>query len=64
MSTEATTRKKRPQRRHSAAAASMLARGEPLVWLSGGGLVIGLLMVVSLVVFVFYQGFITFWPSQ
>ena len=40
----------------------MLARGEPMVWLAGAGLVIGLLMVTSLVGFVFYQGLVTFWP--
>jgi phosphate transport system permease protein len=45
------------------AAASLLARGEPMVWLTGAGLVVGLLMVVSLVGYVFYQGLVTFWPK-
>ena len=40
----------------------MLARGEPVVWLTGSGLVIGLLMVTVLVGYVFYQGLVTFWP--
>jgi phosphate transport system permease protein len=48
---------------YSRRAASMLARGEPMVWLTGAGLVIGLVMVIVLVGFVFYQGFVTFWPQ-
>jgi len=48
--------------RFSHQAASLLARGEPMVWLTGFGLVVGLLMVTALVGFVFYQGFVTFWP--
>ena len=46
----------------SRTAASLLARGEPMVWLTGSGLVVGLLMVVGLVSYVFYQGLVTFWP--
>jgi ABC-type phosphate transport system auxiliary subunit len=34
-----------------------------MVWLTGGGLVIGLLMVAALVAFVFWQGLVTFWPG-
>lgn len=41
----------------------MLARGEPMVWFTGAGLVVGLLMVAALVGFVFYQGTVTFWPQ-
>ncbi len=48
--------------RSSRAASSLLARGEPMVWLTGAGLVTGLLMVVVLVGFVFWQGLVTFWP--
>ncbi len=44
------------------AAGSLLARGEPMVWLTGSGLVVGLVMVVVLVAFVFWQGLVTFWP--
>ncbi len=40
----------------------MLSRGEPMVWLSGLGLVVALLMVAGLVGLVFYQGLATFWP--
>jgi phosphate transport system permease protein len=52
-----------PRRPRSPQAASLLARGEPMVWFTGAGLVIGLLMVVTLVGFVFYQGLATFWPA-
>jgi len=34
-----------------------------MVWLTGFGLVMGLLMVTALVGFVFYQGTVTFWPA-
>ncbi len=44
-------------------ATALLARGEPMVWLSGGGLVVALLMVAGLVGFVFWQGLTTFWPG-
>ena len=44
-------------------AAALLARGEPMVWFTGWGLVIGILMVASLVGLVFWQGIGTFWPS-
>jgi len=44
-------------------AAALLARGEPMVWLSGAGLVVALLMVVGLVGFVLWQGLTTFWPG-
>ncbi|MFO7610221.1 MAG: phosphate ABC transporter permease PstA [Candidatus Krumholzibacteriia bacterium] len=33
-----------------------------MVWLTASGLVVGLLMVVVLVGFVFWQGMVTFWP--
>lgn len=52
------------RRNRSPHAASLLARGEPMVWFTGAGLVVGLLMVVTLVSFVFYQGLITFWPTS
>lgn len=57
-----------PQNRVAAPALSrpanaLLSRNEPMVWLTGGGLVVGLLMVAALVGFVFWQGFVTFWPG-
>lgn len=45
------------------AATALLARGEPMVWLAGGGLVVAMLMVAGLVGFVFWQGMTTFWPD-
>ena len=58
------TRARRPSGRteSSRAASSLIARGEPMVWLTGTGLVVGLLMVTVLVGFVFWQGLATFWP--
>ncbi len=43
--------------------AALLARGEPLVWLMGGGLVVALAMTVGLLLLVFYQGVATLWPG-
>ena len=51
------------RRRSSGAAASLLAHGEPMLWLTGGGLVICLIMIVGLLVLVLYQGSSTFWPA-
>ena len=41
---------------------SLLAHGQPQVWLTGGALALALAMVVGLLVLVFYQGLTTFWP--
>jgi phosphate transport system permease protein len=38
--------------------------GEPAVWLTGGALAIGLLMVVSLVGLVLVRGLATLWPAE
>jgi len=43
---------------------SLLARGEPMIWLTGGGLALSLLMIVGLLLLIFYQGLFTFWPSE
>ena len=42
--------------------ASILARGEPMLWLTGGGLIVCLLMVLGLMALVIWQGVTTFWP--
>ena len=42
---------------------SLFAHGEPMVWLTGGSLVLGILMVVGLLLLVFLQGIATFWPE-
>ena len=49
----------RPRR---ARAHSVLADGQPMIWLTGGALAIGLLMVAGLLALVVYQGLGTFWP--
>lgn len=41
----------------------MLARAEPMVWLTGGAMAICLLMVAALLLYVAVQGFGTFWPA-
>ncbi len=45
-------------------ATSLFARGEPMVWLLGGGLAICLAMIIGLLTFVLYQGLSTFWPGR
>jgi phosphate transport system permease protein len=41
---------------------SLLAHGQPLVWLNGGALAVCLCMILGFLVLVFYQGMATFWP--
>jgi len=41
---------------------SLFAAGEPMVWLTGGALVICAAMVVGLLALVFWKGGTTFWP--
>lgn len=40
------------------------ARGEPFLWILGGTLVIGLLMIFGFVTLIFYNGLLTFYPSK
>jgi phosphate transport system permease protein len=49
--------------RTSRVVTSILAAGEPQVWLIGGGLVIASLMIVGLFGLILYQGLTTFWPQ-
>ncbi|MBD3222809.1 phosphate ABC transporter permease PstA [bacterium] len=53
----------RQRTRRSRVVTSMLAQGEPLMWLTGGGLVLCCVMIVGLLGLVFYEGFRTFWPQ-
>jgi phosphate transport system permease protein len=39
------------------------ARGEPMVWLTGGCVALAVLMIVVLLAFIFWQGIVTFWPG-
>jgi phosphate transport system permease protein len=41
---------------------SLLARGEPMLWLTGGALVLALAMIASLIALIVVQGAGTFWP--
>ena len=50
----------RPGRRRS----SLFARGEPLVWLTGGSLVLCVVMIVGLLALVLAHGLGTFWPGD
>ena len=50
-------------RRRVRPGASVIAQGEPMLWLTGGGLVICFLMVVTLLLYVLWQGMTTFWPQ-
>jgi ABC-type phosphate transport system permease subunit/ABC-type phosphate transport system auxiliary subunit len=63
-SVEPSGRGSRKRSRHKASPiATLTARGEPMVWLTGGALAISLLMVVGLLALVIYQGIGTFWPQ-
>ena len=55
---------KRSRGRAPAAAVSVLAHGEPALWLTGGALMSALVMIVGLLAFVVLQGFSTFWPTE
>ena len=48
--------------RQSAAATSLAAQGEPIVWLTGGALALAVVMIVGLLLLVVVQGMSTFWP--
>ncbi|MDZ7582410.1 MAG: phosphate ABC transporter permease PstA [Deltaproteobacteria bacterium] len=48
--------------RSSRQAANLLAHGTPMVWLTGGAMTVCLAMIATLLVYVAYQGFATFWP--
>jgi phosphate transport system permease protein len=41
---------------------SLLARGEPMVWLNGGALAVCLCMILGLLLLILRQGLSTFWP--
>jgi ABC-type phosphate transport system permease subunit len=53
----------RKRTREGRGAASLLAHGEPMIWLTGGALEICLLMIVALLVHVANQAVRTFWPT-
>jgi len=55
----------KPTRKRSRSQTSaLLARGEPMVWLTGGALWTCLLMIACLLALVVWQGVGTFWPAD
>ena len=51
-----------PPRWRRSATSSLTARGEPMVWLTGGCVAVAVLMIVLLLLFIAWQGMVTFWP--
>jgi phosphate transport system permease protein len=60
------SRRRRPvapaRRRSRVAATSMRAHGEPMLWLTSGGLAASMMMILGLLALVFVEGIDTFWP--
>ena len=56
-------RPKPSRSRRARARTSLLAHGEPLVWLNGGALALALAMIVGMLSLIFAQGVRTFWPQ-
>lgn len=54
---------KSPRRRTLQSGFSLMARGEPKIWLTGGMLVICLAMIASLLTLIVVSGLATFWPG-
>ena len=52
-----------PKGRTSGAGSDLSARGEPFIWSLGGALALGILMVFGLLVLVFWNGLVTFYPK-
>jgi len=50
-------------RTRTRARTSLFAQGEPMVWLTGGGLVVAICMIVGLLVLIVAQGAGTLWPQ-
>lgn len=50
-----------PQRRERST--SLTARGEPMIWLTGGGLAVATIMIAALLLLVVINGTVTFWPK-
>lgn len=54
--------KGRPKGRKTSGA-SLFVQGEPMVWLTGGGLAVSLVMITGLLALILFQGARNFWPS-
>src|SRR5262249_38693416 len=53
---------RRSRQRRPRARTSLLAHGEPMIWLTGGALAIALCMIVGILLFILISGLNTFWP--
>lgn len=53
---------KAERKRQATPAISVMAHGEPALWLTGGALMAALVMIIALLAFVGYRGFTAFWP--
>ena len=56
-------RAKSSRSRRARARTSLLAHGEPLVWLNGGALALALAMILGMLLLILTQGLGTFWPQ-
>jgi phosphate transport system permease protein len=56
------TRRSRGYRRQPSNYNVLRAQAEPLVWGTGGALIVALVMIVGLLIFIFVEGMSTFWP--
>jgi len=61
-SDEAVKGDRRPRRSPRSSLRGLSAYGEPMLWLTSGGLAISLMMIAGLLVLVIVQGIDTFWP--
>lgn len=52
-----------PRPRRPRLRTSLLAHGEPMVWLTGGALALSLAMIVGLLGLILWEGLATFWPT-
>ncbi len=52
----------RPRVRRTRGGTSLFAAGEPMVWITGGALLVAVGMILGLLVLVFWSGVSTFWP--
>ncbi len=50
------------RRRVTSPAASVISRAEPALWMTGGSMVLCMVMILGLLGFVLYNGATTFWP--
>lgn len=48
--------------RHWRSGNSVIANGEPMLWLTGAGLVFAIMMIATLLTVILLRGLITFWP--